>query len=107
MKKYIIILSTIILTVIYISSYIEVRLSHLLIHTSSFSANSKGIKLTYSHEVRSTDIIGLLQPRLFYTIVFGQFVYKPLMFSEKMYWHVVEPRNSIRQYEVEDSHQPS
>ena len=100
MKKYIII----IFVAIYLLSYFEVRRSHLIVHTSSFSGDKDGDELTYTHGVRPTDVIGLLQPRLFYIIVFAQLIYKPLMFSEKMYWYMVEPRSSIWQYEIEDSY---
>lgn len=99
MKKYIIV----IFAAIYLLSYVEVRLSHLLVHTSSFSGDRDGDKLTYSHGVSSTDVIGLLQPSLFYTVVLANFIYQPLMVAEKMYWYVVEPRESIWQYEVEDT----
>ena len=104
MKKYVIILSTIILTVIYISSYIEVRLSHLLVHTSSFSAGKNGDKLTYSHGISTTDVIGLLQPRLFYATFFAQLIYTPLIYAEVAYWYVVEPKDSIWQDKVEDTY---
>lgn len=99
-KKYLIV----IFVAIYLLSYIEVRRSHLLVHTSSFSGEMDGNKLTYSHGVSPTDVIGLLQPRLFYTVFFAQLIYKPLMFAEVMYWYVVEPRDSIWQYEIKDSY---
>ncbi len=98
-KKYVLI----IFTIIYLSSYIEVRHRHLLVHSSSFTSNHDGIKLTYSHKILPTDVIGLLQPSLFYTVVLANFIYQPLMVAEKMYWYVVEPRESIWPYEVEDT----
>ncbi len=100
MKKYIIA----IVVILYLWSYVEVRRSHLLVHTSSFAGGKGDDKLTYSHGVSPTDVIGLLQPSLFYTVVLANYIYKPLMFSEKMYWYMVEPRDSIWQYEIEDSY---
>lgn len=105
MKKLIILLSAIIFTVIYLWSYIEIRSNHLLVHTSSFSGETNGNKLTYSHGVRPTDVIGLLQPRLFYTVSFAQLIYTPLIYAEVAYWYLVEPRDSIWQYEVEEAYQ--
>lgn len=100
MKKYIAVVIAI-FAVIYLWSYSEVRRSHLLVHTSSFSANSDGIKLTYSHGVCPTDAIRLLQPRLSYTVFFAQLIYSPLMLGEVIYWYIVEPRDSIWQYKAE------
>lgn len=98
MKKYIII----IFAALYLLSYGEVRRSHLLVHTSSFSGSKGDDKLTYSHGVYPTDVIGLLQPRLFYTVVLADLIFKPLIYGEVMYWYVVEPRDSLWQYEVEE-----
>ncbi len=103
MKKYIVIVATVIFAVLYMWSYVEARRSHLLLHTSSFAGGKGNDKLTYSHGVSPTDVIGLLQPRLFYIVVLANYVYKPLMLAEVMYWYVVEPRGSIWQYEYEDS----
>lgn len=103
MKKYIVIVATVIFAVLYMWSYVEVRRGHILVHTSSFSGDRDGDKLTYSHGVSPTDVIGLLQPRLFYTVVLANFIYQPLMLSEVMYWYVVEPRDSIWQCAYEDS----
>lgn len=94
MKKYVIM----IFTVIYLSSYIEVRRSHLLVHSSSFTSNHEGIKLTHSHKISSTDVIGLLQPRLFYASFFTQLIYTPLTIIEEMYWYVVEPKDKLWPY---------
>ena len=101
MKKYLIV----IFAALYLLSYIEVRRSHLLVHTSSFSGEQDGDKITYSHGISPTDVIGLLEPRLFSTVVFVQLIYSPLMVSEVMYWYLVEPRGSIWQYKIEDTYQ--
>lgn len=93
-KKYILI----IFTIIYLLGYIEVRRSHLLVHSSSFISNHDGIKLTDSHKIIPTEVIGLLQPRLFYLGYFSHIIYKPLTIIETLYWYGVEPRESIWRY---------
>ena len=90
MKKYIVIVATVIFAVLYMWSYVEVRRGHILVHTSTFSGDRDGDKLTYSHGVSPTDVL-------------ANFIYQPLMLSEVMYWYVVEPRDSIWQYAYEDS----
>lgn len=89
--------------ILYLGSYFELRRSHLLVHTSSFAGGMGDDRLTYNHGVYPTDVIGLLQPRLFYTVVFANLIYKPLMLIEVMYWYIVEPRDSIWQYEYDNT----
>jgi len=94
MKKYIII----IFTIIYLLGYIEIRRNHLLVHNSGFISNHDGVKLTYGHNISPGSSVGLLQPRLFYASFFVHLIYRPLTVVEERYWYMVVPQDDVWPY---------